>query len=45
MRGYLYHFIEKLAAHLDRDTLDKGLAAANKQEVEQLFAKLELPTR
>jgi len=45
MRGYLYHFIEKLAVHLDQETLDKGLMAANKQEVEQLFTKLELPTR
>lgn len=45
MRGYLYHFIEKLAGHLDQETLDKGLLAANKQEVDQLFAKLELPKR
>ncbi len=45
MRGYLYHFIEKLAAHLDKETLDTALAAVNKQEVDQLFAKLELPKR
>ncbi|SFX42798.1 HTH-type transcriptional regulator CysB [Marinospirillum alkaliphilum] len=45
MRGYLYHFIEKLAAHLDRDTVDQALAAATRQEVEQMFEGLELPNR
>ncbi|WP_416885472.1 HTH-type transcriptional regulator CysB [Marinospirillum sp.] len=45
MRGYFYDFIEKLAAHLDRDTLDQALAATSRQEVEQMFAALELPKR
>lgn len=45
MRGYLYHFIEKLAAHLDRDTVDQALAASNRQEVEQMFEGLQLPLR
>ncbi|MBE0509032.1 MAG: HTH-type transcriptional regulator CysB [Marinospirillum sp.] len=45
MRGYLYHFIEKLAAHLDRDTVDQALAAGNRQEVEQMFEGLQLPLR
>lgn len=45
MRGYLYYFIEKLAAHLDQETLDKGLLAPNKQAVEDLFGNLQLPSR
>lgn len=45
MRGYFYHFIEKLAAHLDRDTVDRALVAGTKQEVEQMFDGLQLPMR
>jgi LysR family cys regulon transcriptional activator len=45
MRGYFYDFIEKLAAHLDRDTLDQALAAGSRHEIDQMFAGLELPKR
>ncbi|WP_404419333.1 HTH-type transcriptional regulator CysB [Marinospirillum sp.] len=45
MRGYFYDFIEKLAAHLDRDTLDQALVAGSRQEIDQMFAGLELPKR
>ncbi|WP_114418589.1 HTH-type transcriptional regulator CysB [Marinospirillum perlucidum] len=45
MRGYFYDFIEKLAAHLDRDTLDQALMTSSRQEIEQLFDGLELPKR
>ncbi len=45
MRGYLYEFIEKLAAHLDRDTVDKALKADSRQEIEQMFEGLRLPSR
>ncbi len=45
MRGYFYDFIEKLAGHLDRDTLDQALVAGSRQEIEQMFTGLELPKR
>jgi len=45
MRGYFYDFIEKLAAHLDRETLDKALVAGSRHEVDQMFTGLELPKR
>lgn len=45
MRGYFYDFIEKLASHLDRDTLDQALIAGSRQEIDQMFSALELPKR
>lgn len=45
MRGYMYHFIEKLAPHLDRDKIDEALAASNRGVLEHLFADLVLPAR
>ncbi|ODC03154.1 transcriptional regulator CysB [Terasakiispira papahanaumokuakeensis] len=45
MRGYMYHFIEKLAPHLDRDKIDEALTASNRGALEQLFADLVLPAR
>lgn len=45
MRSYLYDFIELLAQHLDRDTLNQALELGSKAEVDALFADLTLPLR
>ncbi|SEI56830.1 LysR family transcriptional regulator, cys regulon transcriptional activator [Allopseudospirillum japonicum] len=43
MRGYMYDFVQKTAAHLTPEVVDRALACANRQEVEALFAQQRLP--
>ena len=44
LRGYMYDFIQKFAPHLDRKTIDKSMMLSNKQEVDELFSNVILPT-
>jgi LysR family transcriptional regulator, cys regulon transcriptional activator len=44
LRGYMYSFIEAFAPHLDRKTVEKAMTLPNKQEVENMFANVVLPT-
>lgn len=43
LRGYMYHFIQSFAPHLNRKLVDKAVACQTAQEIEELFAKVELP--
>lgn len=44
IRAYVYDFIEKLASHLTKEVIDRGMQA-NAQEFAKLFGELELPQR
>jgi LysR family cys regulon transcriptional activator len=44
LRGYMYDFISAFAPHLTRDVVDKIMAMANKEEQEEFFSNIELPT-
>ncbi|EGH47359.1 transcriptional regulator CysB, partial [Pseudomonas syringae pv. pisi str. 1704B] len=43
LRGFLCDFIEKFAPHLTREVMAKAIQCHNKQEMEELFANVELP--
>lgn len=43
MRTYMFDFVRRVAAHLDRDTVEAALAAGPRHEAE-LFEGIELPT-
>jgi LysR family cys regulon transcriptional activator len=43
LRGFMYEFIELFAPHLDRALVDKALNTRKNDEIEQLFAGVELP--
>ncbi len=45
LRGYMYEFIELFAAHLNKALVDEALNAKTNEEIEQLFAGVELPYR
>ncbi|MFB3116946.1 MAG: HTH-type transcriptional regulator CysB [Gammaproteobacteria bacterium] len=45
LRGYMYEFIELFAPHLNKALVDKALNAKTNEEIEQLFAGVELPYR
>lgn len=45
LRGYMYRFMELIAPHLDRDTVNAAVACAGQEEVNRLFAKTALPER
>ena len=45
LRRYMYDFITLLAPHIDRDLVDLAAACQNQEEVEALFARVEIPTR
>ncbi|MCJ8311676.1 MAG: HTH-type transcriptional regulator CysB [Saccharospirillaceae bacterium] len=44
IRGFMYKFIESFAPHLDKETVNKAMNIANKQELEELFKDVPLPT-
>jgi LysR family cys regulon transcriptional activator len=44
LRGFMYDFIELMAPHLNREMVDRALEMRTKEEVEELFRDLELPT-
>ena len=43
LRGFMYDFMELFAPHLTRELVDQAFAAQNGQEVDALFANIELP--
>ena len=43
LRGYMYEFIELFAPHLNKELVDAALNAKTNEEIEQLFAGVELP--
>jgi LysR family cys regulon transcriptional activator len=45
LRGYMYEFIELFAPHLNKALVDEALNAKTNEEIEQLFAGVELPYR
>lgn len=44
LRGYMYDFIQKFAPHLDKRMIDKAMTLSNKQEIDELFSHVTLPT-
>jgi LysR family cys regulon transcriptional activator len=45
LRQYMYDFLQLLAPHLTRRLIDRAAACDTRQEVESLFAPLQLPVR
>ena len=43
LRGFMYEFIELFAPHLNKELVDKALNTRKNEEIEQLFAGVELP--
>ena len=43
LRGYMYDFIELFAPHLTRRVVDEAWHRQGKAELEELFARFELP--
>lgn len=43
LRGFMYHFIEAFAPHLNRDRVNQALQCQNKAELDALFADIPLP--
>jgi len=43
LRGFMYEFIELFAPHLDKALVDEALNTRKTEEIEQLFAGVELP--
>ncbi len=43
LRGYMYEFIELFASHLNKALVDEALNARTNEEIEHLFAEVELP--
>ncbi len=43
LRGFMYEFIRQFAPHLTRELVDSALSCHSRDEVEALFADIELP--
>lgn len=43
LRGFMYDFIEEFAPHLTRERIEEVLQCQSRQEIEELFAAVELP--
>lgn len=43
IRGYMYDFIKAFAPHLSRDLVEQAAQAHSKQEIDDLFAHIDLP--
>jgi len=43
LRSYMYDFINLIAPHLTRETVDNALTARSKEEVAELFQHIDLP--
>jgi LysR family cys regulon transcriptional activator len=44
LRGYMYDFIEIFAPHLTRKIVDSAVHARSREELDELFAEINLPT-
>ncbi len=45
LRGYMYDFIERFAPHLTKDRVEKACLLRNQDDVDAMFANIELPVR
>ncbi len=45
LRGYMYYFMEQLAAHLQRDTVDAAASMLNQTDIDKLFSDISLRQR
>ncbi len=43
LRGYMYEFMELFAPHLSMDKVQQAMACQSQEEVDALFADIELP--
>ena len=44
LRTYMYDFIEQFAPHLTTDLVNRAISTRSKEELDELFSGLELPT-
>lgn len=45
LRTYMYEFIERFAPHLTRDVVERACLLRNQEEVDKMFADMDLPLR
>ena len=45
LRGYMYDFIELFAPHLNRDIVTQAFQLQSREELDELFSNIELPSR
>jgi len=45
LRGYMYDFIELFAPHLNRDIVTQAFKLQSREELDELFSNIELPSR
>jgi LysR family cys regulon transcriptional activator len=45
LRKFMYEFMQLLAPHLDRRLVDRAQSAATSEDIDKLFADIELPLR
>ncbi|MDF1780322.1 MAG: HTH-type transcriptional regulator CysB [Alcanivoracaceae bacterium] len=45
LRGFMYEFMREFAPHLSKDVIDQAVRCHNKDELESLFAHIDLPVR
>jgi len=43
LRGYMYDFIQRFAPHLTKELVDEVISRPIRSELEELFAKIDLP--
>ncbi len=44
IRGYMYDFIETFAPHLTRDVIEEAISRPTRDQVDELFSHIELPS-
>lgn len=44
IRGYMYEFIETFAPHLTREVIEEAVSRGTRDEIDELFNHIELPT-
>jgi len=44
IRGYMYEFIETFAPHLTREVIEEAVSRGTREEIDELFNHIELPT-
>ncbi|MBV1873726.1 MAG: HTH-type transcriptional regulator CysB [Gammaproteobacteria bacterium] len=44
IRGYMYDFIETFAPHLTRDVIEEAISRPTRDQVDELFSNIELPS-
>lgn len=44
IRGYMYEFIETFAPHLTREVIEEAISRGTREDIDELFNHIELPT-